>query len=557
MDYALIGYPLSNAFRHRFESAAGVVPTYLWLADLRRLPWLGLAQKLLGLNAERMFIPLEDENSRIFMPVAYCIAALANVREIVVVKPDLACERVSRWRTLRALGATVGASLTGLASRRSFRRGLDALAESARVQVEPPAPGRVLYLRTNLSFGVKAGGSVGHVAGVINALMRRDHPVDFLSLEPALMTDAGVRFCPVSPLASYGVPYETNLFRFQDRFLQDALPLCESERYAFIYQRMSLANYAGVVLSRARHLPLVLEYNGSDAWVSANWGVRFRYHELAIRAEEINLKHAHVVVTVSDVLRDELLERGVEPKRVVVYPNCIDPQVFDSDRFSREQILALRSRLGIAADALVVGFVGTFGQWHGVNILARAIRQLVESDTRWLEKHRVHFLIVGDGLLMPAVKEALAEACCQRFYTLTGLVPQDQAPLYMAATEVLLSPHVGNPDGSRFFGSPTKLFEYMAMGKPIVASDLEQIGAVLNRSLHTQSLPVLPPDTGDPNLAVLAPPGQVEELIRGIRFLVEHPSWQLTLGTNARREALGRYTWDRHVEAILQGVTAL
>src|SRR5262249_894340 len=152
--------------------------------------------------------------------------------------------------------------------------------------------------------------------------------VDFLSMEAPLMADPGVCFLPVRPLATYSVPYETNLFRFQDRFLGQARSLGAGP-HAFIYQRMSVANYAGVVLSREKQIPLVLEYNGSEAWVSANWGVRFRYHDLAVRAEEINLKHAHAVVTVSDVLRDELVGRGVAPSRVVVYPNCIDPAVFD------------------------------------------------------------------------------------------------------------------------------------------------------------------------------------------------------------------------------------
>ncbi len=56
---------------------------------------------------------------------------------------------------------------------------------------------------------------------------------------------------------------------------------------------------------------------------------------------------------------------------------------------------------------------------------------------------------------------------------------QSEAPTYLAISDIVVSPTVPNPDGSPFFGSPTKLFEYMAMGKPIVASDLDQIGEVL------------------------------------------------------------------------------
>jgi glycosyltransferase involved in cell wall biosynthesis len=552
MDVALIGTPLSNGFRHRFELVAGTAPTYLFIAELRRMPLMKLLQKFLGLHATRLFIPLEDQNSRTFMPLFYGLATFGSVRQIVVVHPDLVCETVPKWRTAWSVAGIVRASLDGLVQKHVFQRSLHALARLPRMAVSRPGPGRVLYLRTNMSASVKAGGMVGHVAGVVNELTRRGYPVDFLSTDGPLMANPSVQFYPVQPLTTYGLPYETNLFRFQHRFLHQARVMTSAANYSFIYQRMSVANFAGVVLSREQRVPLVLEYNGSEAWVSTNWGTRFHYQDLVVSAEQTNLKHAHVIVTVSEVLRNELIERGVEAHRIAVHPNCIDPNVFDPTRFSRKHVLALRARLGISADAVVVGFVGTFGQWHGVDVLARAIRQLVLENVSILHKHRAHFLLVGDGLLLPVVKEILAHESCKPFYTITGLVPQDEAPLYMATMDLVLSPHVGNPDGSRFFGSPTKLFEYMAMGKPIVASDLEQIGKVLHRSLRTETLPARPPNATDKQLAVLARPGQLDQLIDGIRFLLESPQWRAVLGQNARREALTQYTWDLHVDAILR-----
>ena len=199
-------------------------------------------------------------------------------------------------------------------------------------------------------------------------------------------------------------------------------------------------------------------------------------------------------------------------------------------------------------------FVGTFGQWHGAEILAKAIRYLSENEANWLEENNVHFMLVGDGLKMPDVKKELDNGIAHRYVTLTGLVEQAKAPLYLAASDVLVSPHVPNEDGSRFFGSPTKLFEYMAMGKGIVASELEQIGDILSPGLKINAIIKNNPTIGDDMVAVLTTPGNVADLICGIRFLVEHPDVSGILGENARQKVLNHYTWQHHVDAILSGL---
>src|SRR6185295_19328459 len=188
--------------------------------------------------------------------------------------------------------------------------------------------------------------------------------------------------------------------------------------------------------SRHWGVPLVLEYNGSEVWIGKNWGRGFRYPQVALKAEEACLRHAHLVVTVSDVLADELVERGVERERIVWYPNCVDTKVFDPANFSDESALALRARLNIPAQAPLVTFIGTFGQWHGVEVFAQTIRDLVDHHRGWLEATGTRFVLVGDGPKMPVVKAALGEAPYSNFVTLTGLVPQAEAPQYLAAADI-------------------------------------------------------------------------------------------------------------------------
>ena len=92
---------------------------------------------------------------------------------------------------------------------------------------------------------------------------------------------------------------------------------------------------------------------------------------------------------------------------------------------------------------------------------------------------RLRFVLMGDGLLHGEMRSALAAYEKTGEVIFTGSLPSDKVAEYLDASDILVSPHIPMPDGSRFFGSPTKLFEYMAMGKGIVASRLEQLAEVL------------------------------------------------------------------------------
>jgi glycosyltransferase involved in cell wall biosynthesis len=162
--------------------------------------------------------------------------------------------------------------------------------------------------------------------------------------------------------------------------------------------------------------------------------------------------------------------------------------------------------------------------------------------------------MVGDGPLRGKMESILFADPCRPFVTFTGLVPQAQAALYIAASDVLLSPHIGNPDGTRFFGSPTKLFEYMAMSKAVVASDLEQIATVMVGALRVRSQSCIQSSAGAKPSGILCEAGNADELAVAVRVAVEQPELRRELGRNARLLALRHYTWDRHVTEILNAL---
>lgn len=552
----LTAYPLSAGFERQVQASLGERTETVTVAQLREQGGLGLIRRLWSMRGDPIALPIEEDNSAALLPVLKLLAACTRSRAICVIRPDLSRESVSRWRIVRDVVQFAAASLACLWAANRAKRELAVLNTQPRVAAPPLAEGgAVLYLKTNLWFGIKAGGSVGHIAGVVNGLQRAGHPVTFASAEPPVMIDEGVRRFDVKPPGAFGLPYELNNYRFQQGFEKALESQAALTGTRLIYQRLSAANYLGAVLARRHGLPLVVEYNGSEVWVAKNWGRGMRFHRLAEMAEEAMLRHAHLIVTVSDVLRDELVGRGIERERIVSYPNCIDPEVFDPARFDAQGIAELRRSLGIPDGALLATFVGTFGQWHGAEKLAQAVARLWTERPDWFVASRLHFLFVGDGLTRPRVEEIIASAGAAPVCTFTGLVPQAQAPLYLAASDVLVSPHVPNADGSRFFGSPTKLFEYMAMGKPILASELEQIGEVLAPGLRVaDAAGASGPAPGA--RALLARPGDVDDIVRGLEVLASNASLRQALGGHARDAALTHFTWATHVAKILEGLRA-
>ena len=116
-----------------------------------------------------------------------------------------------------------------------------------------------------------------------------------------------------------------------------------------------------------------------------------------------------------------------------------------------------------------------------------------------------------------------------------GQVDHDRVPALLDACDILLSSHVPLEDGSEFFGSPTKLFEYMAMGKGIIASRLGQIGEVLV----------------DEETALLIEPGYARQLSEAILRLSQSQEFCKRLGAAARRAAIERHTWKRNASRVL------
>ena len=388
---------------------------------------------------------------------------------------------------------------------------------------------RITYLRATPGAGTQPGGASSHINGFINAATKQGARVRLISNDPIAGLDEGrasVQIIEPLPVGSTRSAFDlyNNL-----GFTRGAVREIERDPPDFIYQRYSRFTWAGVEASLKTNRPLFLEYNGSEVWVGRQWDSAGMFPMLE-RVERLNLRAAARIFVVSEVERENLLKAGVASEKIVVNPNGVDTETFRPGIGGRD----VRQSLHVEETEILVGFIGTFGPWHGVVELARAIT-MTPADAH------LKFMLVGTGKLREEVERIVEEGKAGTRVIFTGPVEHASVPRMLDACDILVSPHVPLADGSPFFGSPTKLFEYMAMGKGIVASRLGQIGEVLL----------------DEKTALLVEPGNVKELSEGILRLARDRSLRERLGREAREAACAHHTWAHNAARVLHAYRAL
>jgi glycosyltransferase involved in cell wall biosynthesis len=381
----------------------------------------------------------------------------------------------------------------------------------------------IAYLRATPGAGTQVGGAASHINGFINAATRLGARVSVISNDEIAGLDktrASLKIIEPEAAGTTRAAFDLNHSLL---FTSRAVREMEKAPPDLIYQRYGRFGWVGVEAALRTGRPLFLEYNGSEVWVGKYWD-RSGMLGLLARCEELNLRAATRIFVVSEVERRNLLRAGVRSEKIVVNPNGVDVEKFRPGVGGAR----VRDELGIEDDTMLAGFVGTFGPWHGALVLAEAITLLPATA-------RVSFLLVGNGAERAQAERIVREGGAEGRAVFAGTVAHERVPALLDACDVLLSPHVPLTDGSEFFGSPTKLFEYMAMGKPIVASHLGQIADVLT----------------DEQTALLVEPGDARALSEAIIRLSESAELRERLGAAARREAVERHTWEQNAERVL------
>ena len=210
--------------------------------------------------------------------------------------------------------------------------------------------------------------------------------------------------------------------------------------------------FANVLFGRAAGVPVVTFCRGSDIHSIARKRSQSRVIAWALR-------RSAKVFAVSRALKAEVVELGVDADHVVVIPNGIE-----AERFTHTGRETARARVGLPAAGRVVVCVSRLSAEKGIDVLIDAVAHL--------QTRNVRVVIVGDGPDETALVERARQAGVSDRVVFAGSRPHDEVPLWIAAADVAVL-------SSRKEGYPNAVVEYLACGRPVVATRVGGVPEIL------------------------------------------------------------------------------
>lgn len=282
-----------------------------------------------------------------------------------------------------------------------------------------------------------------------------------------------------------------------------------------IHERYSIFSYKGADFAEQKGIPFILEINAPLIYEQMHYRV-LKWAKLAERCEKKVVREASRIITVSSELK-EYFSNYTNPDVIRVVPNGVNPDLFSPEI---EPIWGNREKF-------TVGFLGSLKEWHGVENIVKAAKILKEM------RKEILFLLVGDGPLKGRIESQIKSSGLESMFYFTGKVAHEDVPKYIKEMDIALAPY---PRLSFFYYSPIKIFEYMSMAKPVIASSIGQINFIIRDGIN----------------GYLVEPGDHEGLAKKIKQLSQLGPQRLSeIGTNARETVLRNYTWKINAKKII------
>lgn len=283
-----------------------------------------------------------------------------------------------------------------------------------------------------------------------------------------------------------------------------------------IYERYSLFLFSTVWWAKRHNIPVVLEIN--DSCLVHRVRPLF-FKGIARKFERWIFQNATGLVFISTHFKQTSERAYGTIAPCVVSPNGADLDAFQPNASRRQ---ALRNELGID-DKLVLGYVGAFVHWHGIDWFVEDIASQLSDYPN------VVLLLVGDGVCFEPIKDAVERNNIQQQVLLPGRVPHEQIADYIDAMDYGILPD------SNDYGSPMKLFEFMAMGKGMVVPDFSPVAEVVE----------------DGQTSWLFAANDRQQCINTTLELTTRPDELKAVGENARRYIEAQRQWRHNAEQLM------
>lgn len=242
-----------------------------------------------------------------------------------------------------------------------------------------------------------------------------------------------------------------------------------------------------------------------------------------VEARAIN--SADLVTTVSENLKEYLIKQGVDPNKIQVNPNGVNLAQFASEKFTAETGNNVRDEFGIPRDSTLFGYVGGMQPF-------RHLSDVVASFAELLETHHLNasLLLIGDGTDMDMISEVRSSVsrAVQERIIIAGSKSYDEIPRIMSAFDVAIFPF-SNP-----YGSPQKLFEYMAMGIPVIGPKVPVVEETFREGEHL----------------LLVEQNNVASFKESVLRCMEKPPSLDIMAKSGQAYVMQKYTWQKNAERV-------
>lgn len=290
----------------------------------------------------------------------------------------------------------------------------------------------------------------------------------------------------------------------------------EREKPDIVHTHSSKAGILGRVAARRAGVPIIIHtVHGMSFNRTQNPWIQRAYRDL----EAYCARFTDKIITVADAMIDQTVRAGVAPadKCVTIYSG-METEHFDPARYDRQ---AIRMRLGIPADAVVVGTVARMFTNKGYEQLIPAMPKIVEAAPN------VRFLWIGDGPHREQYLQQVTQMGLRDRVYLTGLVPPEGVAEWLSAADMLAH-------ASQWEGLPRVVVQALLLEKPAVAFDVDGTPEV-----------VITDRTG-----VLVRLNDIEGLAAGVARLANDRGLRRQLGRQGRELCVKRFDWRTMVEQI-------